>query len=277
MNRFVIIILSLCFLPLTSLANDSLQEADSLYALRGADYDPETLLADPAEIDAALEAYRASLEELTGPEKEDVYWKLMRCYYFKGNYTTKDKDTRKAIYDEGKDLGYLALEEYPESAGINLWLAVLWGVWAEEYGKMKAAKKGVAGKIRKLCEKTIELDPDFNDAGGYRVLGRVHFKSPKIPLILGWPSKKKAVVYLEQAFEIAPDNLYTKLYLAEALHKRKQRDRAIELAQEILNEEEIITGIVEDANIKKEAREDLDAWEKGLDTEEEEDEEEGGE
>lgn len=275
MNRFVNVIVSLCLLPVISVASDLLGEADSLYELRGETFNPKTLLADETDIDAAIGAYIAALEQLSGPEKEEAYWKVLRCHYFKGNYTTRDKEIRKAIYDEGKDLAYVALEEYPESAGINLWLAVLWGVWAEEYGKMKAAKKGVAGKIRKLCEKTIELDPNFNDAGGYRVLGRVHFKSPKIPLILGWPSKKKAVSYLEQALEIAPDNLYTRLYLAEALYKRKQKDRAIELVRVILNTEDIVTGIVEDANIKKEAAEDLAAWEKGEDREEvDEDEEE---
>jgi tetratricopeptide (TPR) repeat protein len=153
-----------------------------------------------------------------------------------------------------------ALEVYPESPGVNLWSAVLWGSWAEVYGKTKAAKKGVAGKIRKLCEKVIELDSTFNDAGGYRVLGRLHFKSPRIPLILGWPSKKKAVEYLQKADRIAPGNLFTKLYLAEALYKRKEKDRAVELIEEILDAEEASVGVVETAYIKEEAEEDLRKW-----------------
>ena len=162
MNKPAIILLTLCVLPLAALAGDLLQEADSLYDLRGEIYNPETLLADPANIEAALDAYRSSLEELTGPEKEEAYWKLMRCYYFKGNHTTADKEARKAIYDEGKDIGYQALEEYPESAGINLWLAALWGVWAEEYGKMKAAKKAAYKNLNIDCipvrRSTIQKD-----------------------------------------------------------------------------------------------------------------------
>lgn len=243
-------------------AQNLLPLADSLYEKRGEGFDQDELVADSTNINQAIKLYTQFIETASGAEKEEAIWKLMRAYYFKGKYTTDDSEMKKKIYDLGKDLGKLSLEEFPESVGINLFSAIVWGVWGEEYGIFKAAKEGVAGKIKGHCEKVVELDPNFDEAGGYRVLGRVYFKAPKIPLILGWPSKKKAVEILEKSYEIAPHNLNTRQFLAEALYSQKQKERAIQLMKEILAEENIVEGIAEDAVIKHEVKATLAEWEK---------------
>jgi len=243
-------------------SQDSIEQADSLWEKRGEVFDQNTLLADAANIDQAIAIYKNIAEAVSGAEKEEATWKLMRAYYYKGKYTVQDSDLKKKIYNQGKDLGKTALEEFPDSPGINLFAAILWGVWGEEYGIFAAARKGVAGKIKKLCEKTIELDPEFDEAGGYRVLGRVYFKAPKIPLILGWPSKKKAVEILEKSLAIAPHDLNTKQFLAEALYSQKQKERAIKIMKEILATQGVAEGVAEDANIKSEVKATLAKWEK---------------
>ena len=243
-------------------AQNSIEQADSLWEKRGETFDQETLIADDANIDQAISIYNKIIQTVSGAEKEDATWKLMRAYYYKGKYATQDSELKKKIYDQGKDLGKTALEEFPDSPGVNLFSAILWGVWGEEYGIFAAAKKGVAGKIKKLCEKTIELDPEFDEAGGYRVLGRVYFKAPKIPFILSWPSKKKAVEILEKSLEIAADDLNTKQFLAEALYSQKQKERAIKIMKEILATEKVTEGVAEDAIIKSEVKATLADWEK---------------
>ncbi len=243
-----------------ALADNLINVADSLYNHRGNSFNPETQLADSAIIDSVISLYKISIEEPAGKSKEEAIWKLLRAYYYKGNFTTNEKDLKKEIFDKGKNLGVESLNEYPESAEINFWTAVLYGVWAEEYGKLKAAREGAAGKIRDYCEKVIELDSMFADAGGYRILGRVHFKSPKIPLILGWPSKEKAVEYLERAVALAPDNLFGKQYLAEALYERDQKQRAISLMQEIVVSDNTELGVAETAQVKREAAVKLSEW-----------------
>ena len=257
--------LALSFILLLSinlLAQNLIQQADEFYEKRGDVFDNDKLLADTKNIDQAIELYKEAIETTTGAEKEEAIWKLMRAYYFKGKYTTHDSEARKKIYDLGKEMGKVGLEEFPNSAGINLFSAIVWGVWGEEYGILKAAREGVAGKIKELCEKVNEIDPNFDDAGGNRVLGRVYFKAPKIPLILGWPSKKKAVEILEASFKIAPENLNTKQFLAEALYSQGQKERAIQLAKEILAVEETVEGIAEDAVIKHEVTALLAEWQK---------------
>ena len=260
-----LLILAFGFVLLLSLnvfAQNLLQQADEFYGKRGDVFDNTKLLADVANIDQAIKLYKQAVESTTGAEKEEATWKLMRAYYFKGKYTTSDSETKKKIYDLGKELGKVGLEEFPNSVGVNLFSAIVWGVWGEEYGILKAAKQGVAGKIKDLCEKVNEIDPNFDEAGGNRVLGRVYFKAPKIPLILGWPSKKKAVEILEQGFKIAPQNLNTKQFLAEALYSQGQKDKAIQLMKEILAVQETVEGIAEDAVIKQEAKTLLAEWEK---------------
>ena len=94
------------------------------------------------------------------------------------------------------------------------------------------------------------------------MLGRVYFKAPKIPLILGWPSKKKAVAILEESYKVAPENLNTRQFLAEALYSQGEKERAIQMMKEILAETETIEGIAEDAVIKHEVKTMLAEWEK---------------
>jgi tetratricopeptide (TPR) repeat protein len=249
-------------LVLNLTAQSLLQEPDSFYDNRGAVFHQDKLIADDANINEAIKLYKKVIETAAGAEKEEATWKLMRAYYFKGKYTTNDSEMKKKIYDWGKDLGKTALEEFPESVGVHLFSAIVWGVWGEEYGIMKAARQGVAGKIKDHCEKVVKLDPNFDEAGGYRVLGRVYFKAPKIPLILGWPSKKKAVEILEEGYKIAPQNLNTRQFLAEALYFQDQKERAIQMMKDILAETETIEGIAEDAVIKSEVKATLAEWEK---------------
>ena len=243
-------------------AQSLIQKADSLYDLRGENFNKETLLADSTNINKAIELYKKAIETNTEAKKEEAIWKLMRAYYYKGKYTTNDSELKKTIYDMGKNLGEKNLEVFPESKGINLFSAIVWGVWGEEYGILKAARKGVAGKIKDRCEKVLEIDPLFDEAGAYRVLGRVHFKAPKIPFILGWPSKDKAVELLQKAHEVAPENLTTKQFLAEALYEKDKKEEAIKLMKEILSDNEVVEGVAEDAVIKKEVKEKLAEWEK---------------
>jgi len=242
-------------------AGDFLAQADSIYELRGVKFDMSTLLAGTEQIDRTIELYKQANEASTGAAKEEATWKWMRSLYFKGNYTTHDSETRKKIYDIGKAVGAEGLKEFPESVGIHLYMAIIWGVWGEEYGIFKAAKEGVANKIRMHCEKVNVLDETFDDAGGYRVYGRLHFKAPKIPLVLGWPSNDKAVEYLEKAHQLAPQNLITIQFLAEALCKNGDKERAQKLMQGILATQGIVEGIVEDTVVKSDAATILKKWE----------------
>lgn len=252
----IALLVMMCVSASASPAEYILARADSVFELRNSRFDSTTRLSDPAQVDLALKLYEAALDRTKNPVlKHEAAWKILRAYYFKGTYTESDKDRRRDIYKKGIAFSEQMLEEFPESVELNCWSGILWGYLGEVQGILTSARKGLAGKVKHFAERTIELDDTYLDAGGYRMLGTVNLKVPKIPLLLGWPSKDKAVAYLEKAHRIAPDNLYNKVYLAEAYLETGAKDKARPLLEEILNTKRVVHDLAVDAAIKDKAAE----------------------
>jgi tetratricopeptide (TPR) repeat protein len=236
-------------------AEDAIVKADSLFEYRNEGFNQEELLADSTNINNAIDLYKQVLTDSVNSEKKhEAIWKLLRAHYFKGNYITKDNDYKKLIFAQGMEIGEKFLPEFPESVEIHCWLGILWGYLGEVYSGLSAARMGIPKKVKYYAQKVIELNDTYLDGGGYRMLGRLHFLVPKIPIFMNWPSKKKSQLYLEKAHEIAPDNMLNKLYLAEVLFRRDQEERARILLQEILDTEGVVHGLAVDTWIKSEAK-----------------------
>lgn len=253
---------SICFFFPISLAvasahaGNTLAEADSLFELRNIGFNDSTHLSSPVQVDQAIALYDQALDSAETPEqKHEAAWKILRAYYFKGTYTEADKDRRQDIYQDGIKISERMLELFPQSVELHCWTGILWGYLGEVQGILASARKGLAGKVRYFAERTIELNDTYLDAGGYRMLGTAHLKVPKIPLFLGWPSKDKAVVNLEKANQIAPGNLYNKIYLAEAYLETGKKDKARMLLEDILNVKGVVHDHAVDAAIKDKAAE----------------------
>ena len=159
---------------------------------------------------------------------------LMRSYYFKGKFVAKTDDEKKKVFSKGKKLGERLVNLYPKSAAARYWFLVNLGSWAEVYGTMAAAKEGVAGLMRDHAKKIIEIDPNYSNGGGYFMLGAVHFKSPYIPFILSWPSNDLAIKNLKKAHSIGDSTPSQIVYLAQALFKDGQKDKAKSHLRELL-------------------------------------------
>jgi len=237
-----------------------IDQADSLYALRDVGFNPVRMVASSANVDKAISLYQQAIRVSSGAGKEDAIWKLMRAYYFEGMYTTSDPDKKIGFFDQGKEVGAQGLREYPESQIIHTGMAILWGAWAQESSAIRVMSSGAVDKIRYHCERVMELDQGDCRAIAMRIYGRLHFKAPRIPFVLGWTSKAESVRLLEQAYRLAPDDLFAKQYLAEALYARGEKDRALALMEEILRTDHIVIGVVEDAFNKCKARVILEKW-----------------
>ena len=81
----------------------------------------------------------------------------------------------------------------------------------------------------------ISLDPEFENGGGYFMLGVVHYKSPYIPFILSWPDNDKAISYLSKSINIGEAIPNQKVYFAQALYKDGKKNEAIKLLKEVAN------------------------------------------
>lgn len=246
--------------------------------------------ADPKEIDQAISAYRQALA--LDPSLLTARGRLLRALYFKTQYTTFDKDEKKRLFGEGTALAEETLNQIRKEAASRsgrsmananpvelapfvkdspgaidcfLWSAATWGSWAQAYGMVAAVREGLASKIRDLGTAVMEMDPNFAGGGGYRILGRLHHLTPRIPFMTGWVSDKEAIRLLRLAVEA--DSIYyaNRLYLAEALWDQKEqasRQEAVRLLEGIVNDTPRPEFLVEEKATQKRAAELLSDWKK---------------
>ncbi len=243
-------------------------------------------VADPREIDAALDAYAALMKK--SRTDADAKWKYLRATYFKAEYTGLPDPQKSALYERAIPVADDAVAEQkaraagksgakpgslePAEIGKALigdatagetffWTAVTWGQWSLVHGKMAAVRQGVAAKVRDDARATIAIDPTLEEAGGYRVLGRLHAVSPKVIFFTGWIDRDEAIKDLREAVRIAPGNLVNKLFLAEAIHEYSEdRAAAVDLLREVLAARPHPDHLVEDVKVQEDAQRDLQAW-----------------
>ncbi|HVS13072.1 MAG TPA: hypothetical protein VMV46_04045 [Thermoanaerobaculia bacterium] len=191
-------------------------------------------------IGEAVDAFRLALDR--APERLDVRIRLLRSLFFLARYATEDPREKKRLYEEGRSVFDHGLErlgrrfgarleraeadelpallaDAPEAGELYFWGAVHWGLWGESFGTMASVRKGVAGKIRRFGESAKALAPEYENAGAYRLLGRLHALAPRVPLFTGWVDPDLAIEYLERAVELAPADPLNRFFLAEALYE----------------------------------------------------------
>ena len=234
---------------------DLLVKADSLFEQRSAVFDTARILADVANVNQSISLYEKVLATSADAKvRNEAAWKILQASFFKAMFTTAVVKEKVKLFSEGVAVGEKLVDEFPESVAVNCWFGIVLGYQGEYDSKINSAKNGIPGRVRKIAEKVIALDPEYLDAGGYRMYGRLHYIVPAVPLVMSWPSKKKSVTYLEKACAIAPDNLFNELYLAEVLLDRKQTERAVGILESIVHTGGIRHGIALDTFIKRQAK-----------------------
>ncbi|HEY2797123.1 MAG TPA: hypothetical protein VGK26_04480 [Thermoanaerobaculia bacterium] len=247
-------------------------------------------IASPGPINQAIANYD---EAARAPDQLEARWKLARALYFKGVYTGLDQDSRRAVFEKAKRVSeeaiallnkgiagnvedvqdvlklgpnFLAgkLKDRSEAPPTYFWAAVAWGQWALAKGKVDAAKAGAAETIRDYALTVIGLDPDFEEGGGYRIVGRLHDQAPWIPFVTGWVSESEGIKYLRLALDKDQRNFVNRHFLAEALHKgdAKAQAEALSLEESIVNDSPSPQHLVEDLKIQDDARANLADWKK---------------
>jgi len=205
--------------------------------------------ATASPIEAAIAAY--SEAQAADPAAIEAAWKLMRALWFQGEYVARTNAERQAIFERGRSVGESALERLltaagapgklgtipatdlarqlaarPAAAPVFFWSAVHWGLWGDSFGRLAAARQGVATRIRQRCEVVLAIDETYENGGGHRVLGRLHALAPKVPFFTGWIDRQTAIRELRRAVALAPDDPLNSLYLAEAILDHAPRARA---------------------------------------------------
>jgi tetratricopeptide (TPR) repeat protein len=268
--------------PTAAAETPPLSPSDALVAEADAHYARRSIgaidgVADKREITAAIELYRKAL--VVSPHDAVTLSKLMRALHFRGVFTAVSIEEKKLIFEEGRKIGQAAVDRLEAQAkgarglsriealrlvkgapALYLWTAGHWGEWGLLRGKFAAARSGVASRLRDLAQTVIEIDPLFEDAAGYRILGRLHSEAPKIPLITGWISHEKGVQYLRRSYQNSPNHPVTSYFLAEAIldHEPLKRDEAVRLLEQCAHTPPRPDRLLEDARYAQLSRKHLD-------------------
>jgi hypothetical protein len=264
--------------------NPLIVEADRWYGRRQEGRVGARAAAGP--INQAIAGYEEAARD---PDFVEPRWKLARALYFKGIYTGLDEDSKKAVFQKAKRVsddaiailgaslekrgikGFLDfgpellagnLKDRSDAAPSYFWAAVSWGEWALAVGKVEAAKTGAAEKVRDDGLTVIGIDHDFEEGGGYRVVGRLHDQAPWIPFITGWVSHSEAIKYLRLAMQVNNRNFVNRHFLAEALYHGDAKERAegIALEEALLADAPSPQHLVEEIKIQEDARQNLSVW-----------------
>jgi hypothetical protein len=246
-------------------ANPVLAAADAAWARRAEDRSGAQ--ASSRRISEAVARYEEASKD---PDAVEPRWKLARALFFEAKFTGLDREAQRALLEKARRageeavaiLGRRAAPADADAAPAYFWTAVAWGEWGQIVSRARAAKAGAASKIRDYSTKVIALDPKFEEGGGYRILGRLHDRAPRIPLVTGWVSRKEALRNLRSAVRVAPRNFVNRHFLAEALAggTAAEKAEAIRIEQELVAEPPTAERLVEDLAIQEDAKRDLRAW-----------------
>jgi tetratricopeptide (TPR) repeat protein len=259
-------------------ATAAITAGDAAYARRAEGHQGPK--AQPGPINEAIADFERAVKEQ--PDRLEGAWKLLRALHFKGEFVARTNDEKQKIFARGKEVSEAAIDrlakrvggrakldamtpaqaakalaEVPEAKPVYLWAAVHWGLWGDVFGRLAAARQGVGDRVRAYSEILIALDERYEDAGGHRVLGRLHTLAPKVPFVTGWVDRDKAVSELRRAVALGPDNLDNHLFLAEALfdHFPAKSPEAREICRKLLTRQTVSDLVVEQESTLAKAKE----------------------
>ncbi|MET0553581.1 MAG: hypothetical protein ABW221_11125 [Vicinamibacteria bacterium] len=206
--------------------------------------------AQPGEVDQAIDSYRAALA--ADPGSNLARAGLIRAVFFRTSFSDAPNEVRRRLLREARDVadeglrrldaevGDLkgrarldALHRADHAVALHFWAAVAWGQWGLAAGKLAAVRQGVARRVRDLGQTVVDLDPAYEQGGGYRILGRLHDQCPRIPFLTGWVSHDRSLAYLRQALAFDPASTVDQVFLAEAIlaHDGDRRAEAMRLLE----------------------------------------------
>lgn len=173
----------------------------------------------------------AILDELIQPDPSnyEIAWRRGRAYYHLGD-DTRGSSEKLRLFDQAIQSATHATESKPDGVEGHYWLGVSDGGYGEVKGMFKALS--LTKSIRKEMESVIRIDPSYENAGAYVVLGRMDFE---LPGLLGG-SKRRAIQEYQDGLKIAPNNPLLKVYLADSLIDAGQKEEAKAMLDQVLAE-----------------------------------------
>ena len=172
----------------------------------------------------ALSLMRA--EAAAHPQNYDAWWRIAEydCYLARH---TKGKE-KTAILEEGIAAGRKAEALHSNRPEGHFWTGTDEGLLAEERGLWGGLS--LANTVRNELQTVMKIDPDYDEYGAERLLGRFYYEAP----FFKGGDKQLSVHLLEDCLRRYPSNSLTMLYLADSYCAVGRSDSARALLEEIL-------------------------------------------
>ena len=127
--------------------------------------------------------------------------------------------------EKGMALAARCIERYPEEAGCYYYHAVNTGLFYQ--ARVIGYQEGIKSMLSDLNQ-VIHLNPAYENAGAYRILGQVYTELPQTTLYPDGITRdlEKAEKYLQEAINLAPDYPENLLSSADTLLKLEKTEQA---------------------------------------------------
>ena len=210
---FVFVYILFSVFSFTSLANDTIAQADALF--------------DKGDVDSILESipfYVKAVE--ANPNSYEANWKCARAHREYANLNLEQelegwKDVCKKYGKDGMRYGEKAKELEPEKIEGHYYYGLCVASYSDGVSILKALKEGLKGSTQKAFYKAYEIDKMFEDGGPILAIARFWHQLP-FPL----RNKRRAQKYFEEHHKYFPDDPQGLVYFAELLIDRRKKDEA---------------------------------------------------
>ncbi len=207
--------------------------------------------AKPEHINKAITYFERALAANENELETGIY--LMRSYIWKARFTQDNDSDKRKTFELAKKVGDRLVPKYPISKELRFEYLSGLGQWGEVLGVFRAAKEGEVDKVKNEMEALIRLDPEFRMGIPKRALAVLNLRVPKIPFILSWPDKKKALNMTAAVVAKYPHDIGNNFYHAEALVENGDKKAAVYFLKRALTMQPVDEYLLEDRSLHVQA------------------------
>jgi len=218
---FLFILTLLAVFSFTSLANDTIAQADALF--------------DKGDVGSMLESIPLYIKAVeANPDSYEANWKCARAHREYANLSLEGelegwKEICEKYGKDGMGYGEKAKELEPDKIEGYYYYGLCVASYSDGVSIFKALKEGLKGSTQKAFYKAYELDKMFVDGGPMLAIARFWHQLP-FPLT----NKKRAEKYFEEHHKYFPDDPQGLVYYAELLIDRRKKDEAKPLLEKAI-------------------------------------------
>lgn len=190
-------------------------QADSYYQRR----------SDLENVRKALSIVEAEVAE--NPRSYAAWWRIAEYDCYLARHLPDDQQI--PVLEDGVKAGKTAESIEPQRPEGHFWTGTDQGLLGEDRGLWGGLR--LIDPVRDEMQAVLKLDPDYQQDGAERVLGRLYYEAP----FFKGGNKNLSVRILEHCLRRYPGNSLTMLYLADSYRSTGRREDARKLLEKIIS------------------------------------------